>query len=121
MACDRIVRFKSSKFPTQEEVEKCLRNYIGFAGAVTQRIDEENDRFIVSLPGKPTSPFEGIKGSANIPLREERWFEVWIDGFPDDNTMTIDVITREQDEFTMNIAQGFAELLARFWSGTLEQ
>ena len=123
MACDRFVWFENDRQPSKDEVERCLRNYLGYAGIVDEDRDQGSIRYFVSLPGKPTSPFDGIKGSANVPLRDERWFEVIIEkGVRNNNSrLYVDVITREQDEFTMNIAQGFAELLARFWNGKLEQ
>lgn len=45
----------------------------------------------------------------------ERWMEVfWCDG-------GIDVVTRLADEYTNNIAEGFAELAKRFWGGKRRQ
>lgn len=126
MACDRFVWFENDRRPTRDEVLKCLENYIGYCGSIDDAVREDVNHMMVCLPGRPTSPFEGIEGAANVPLRGDgagRWFEVVVDkGIKDKYTkLYVDVISREQDEFTMNVAQGFAELLARFWNGKLEQ
>ncbi len=44
----------------------------------------------------------------------ERWFEVFAD------SEQFDVITREMDEITNAIANGFAQLAARLWDGKVE-
>lgn len=110
MALDRFVQFKPRKWPKKKEIERVLLNFLGGVGTV----EWKKDRFYVSLPGKPTPTFEGIKGA--LPGREhqeERWIEV-IPGNP------LDVCTRMADEFTNALAARLAEAFGRYWEGEVD-
>jgi hypothetical protein len=101
-----------------------LEDYLGKAAA---DIAWQTDRFIVTLRGAPTWPFQRV-GPATDAQRgswpelatepdgspRPRWFEVPIG---DDN---IDVITRDSDDYTNVVATGFARLVARAWHGEVE-
>lgn len=116
MASDTFVRFPPGVTgPTLEEIEKTLRGYLGDSAHV--RWDEEGRRFFCSLPDFSSGPLKHM----NHPLyhereNEKRWFEVYM--APGE---TFDVITRQQDEFTMNVARGYAKFVARYWEGTLDE
>jgi hypothetical protein len=104
MSCDRVVRWYPDPelIPTKEDIEAALTGYIGEGG----KVHWETDRFFVDLPGAPSDPFPLYKSP-----HETRWFEVWI------AKDQLDVITRQADEFTMVVAEGFASLCVRRWQG----
>lgn len=103
MACDRFVHWRDEKKrPHREEIEAALTGYIGGAG----RAYWKDDRYFVDLLGAPSNPFP----HRTCP-HDTRWFEVYL------HEDAIDVITREADEFTNNVAKGFAALCARYWQG----
>lgn len=111
MALDRFVHFEMGRKPTKKQVELVVRNYFGGCGTV----EWSQDRWIVSLPGKPTWAFEGIEVDVMPQSRnDERWIEVYVG---DDN---VDVITRRQDEFTNALAAGLAGAFARYWDGEVD-
>lgn len=108
MALDRFVYWQNKK-PSDDELKWALEDYLSSVGEIDYK---KPDWWIITLPGVSCSPFRRI---AEISFYEsERWFEIFIQ---DDN---IDVLTRQADEFTNNVAQGFAELCARYWEGRLE-
>jgi hypothetical protein len=65
--------------------------------------------------GKPSYPFRRHKGfekyAPAVEQHEERWFEVYVEKHQ------IDVITRQTDEYTNVVAEGFAALCRRCWHG----
>lgn len=105
MAIDRFVKWKKTR-PTIQEVRKALKGYVGSAARVTY---DGRSRLYASM-GKTSSPFRRVM----MNCREERFLEVFVD---DDN---IDVITRQADEFTNDVAAGFQKLCARMWQGELD-
>ena len=124
MSCDTFV-YWTDETPTREEIGMCLEDYVrGLATDVTW----DRDRWFVGLPGTYSLPFARV-GPATKSMRalakeratesdgtiKSRWFEVWMD----DRCMN--VITRQMDEVTNNIAHGFAELCRRGWDGRLEE
>lgn len=116
MAADTFVYWKNKKKPTRKELTVVLEDYMRGLGKVRW----DRDRFFVDIPGKVSWPFARIlpdtnkaKAMAEDPM--ERWFEVYVGK---DN---IDIITRQMDELTNNIATGFAKLCARYWEGELEE
>lgn len=121
MASDRFINNCKRK-PTKDDIGTALVDYLG--DPLVRELRWETDRWFVSLPGKRSHPLrqlvdEGYRKKYIDPEMNEqpdtaRWFEVWVDG------NTVDVITRQQDELTSNIALGFAKLVARFWEGKLE-
>lgn len=120
MACDRFVWFERGQVPPKEDVGRVLEDYLG---DFLVKNEWGGGRWNVQLVGSTSWPFRRlaeVEGTAqatfwNSPeAKRDRWFEVYIG---DDN---IDVITRQSDEVTNNIADGFAKLLARFWQGRLD-
>ncbi len=107
MSFDRFVYFEKSA-PTQEDIQKVLGNFLGGVGT----IEWKRDRFFVALPGTPTLASAGFPEAIPYGMRpEERWIEVW---YKDNG---LDVITRDQDDFTNALASALAEIFARFWKG----
>lgn len=115
MGIDRFVRWhKNSTIPSLEDLKVVLEDYLGEA-AKSVEYDKEGGRFYAILVGKPRFPFRRIKDFENwapaSEQRDDRFFEVYVD------SKYIDIITRQTDEFTNVVAQGFADLAARFWKG----
>jgi hypothetical protein len=118
MALDRFVYFEQ-RVPTPQHVRQILVNFLGGCGTVE---DGPLNWWVITLPGKCSSPFAGIPGSRPFhPDRyngEERWIEVV---FQPDDTPSVDVMTRHADEFTNGVAERLAQEFARFYGGRLEQ
>lgn len=114
MALDRFVNFKERR-PSKEEVGLVLRDFFGPDAA---KIEWDNGRYFVTLPGKNSFPFASLPDALRDPFAgeeaRERWIEVYVakDQF--------DVITRSHDEYTNVIAEGLARMFARYWDGELE-
>lgn len=116
MACDRFVYWKKERRPKREELRLMLEDF--FAGLTTS-IVWEKDRFFINILGAPSSPFKRFPGvpehvAKGDPDITERWIEVW----PSNDCL--DVMTRQMDEVTNVLAEGFAKLAARYWDGELE-
>lgn len=122
MACDRFVRFPKGKRPSKEDVGKALEDFLG-AFMVSNKWG--GGRWTATLVGTKSWPLRRIYDQSCETLRvmaaaheeetsESRWIEVFL------HRNTIDVITRRQDEATMRLADGFAQLAARYWRGQLE-
>lgn len=109
MACDRFIKFE--KAVPEDQLRMILEDYA--AGTVTKN----GDRFFLTLVGKPSFPFKRIFPGQDRINQTERWIEIWFD--PDDNK-TIDVLTRMADEYTNNVAEGIARMLAGFFEGELD-
>lgn len=118
MASDRFVHFKKDRRPTREEIERLLGNFFG--DGTTTSIEWEGGRFYVSLPGHLSFPFAGLMDevtSMEMATAEDdrgRWIEVYV------ARTNVDVITRGMDEYTNVLADGLAEVIARFWDGELD-
>lgn len=116
MSLDRFVIF-NHKVPHKEQIELILQDYLNEAGHVT--LDE--GVFYAMLIGKPTLPFKRIFTPSPPYPHEDRWFEVYLGldktwkGYP-----YINVMTRQADEYTNVVAEGFAALIARFYDGKRE-
>jgi len=121
MAQDRFVYWKEER-PTRKELKGVLEDFLGgmavgikygtFESGASK--DKDLEFWSILLVGKPSFPFKRLpgfgKGSfGGQEMHTERWFEVVV--APD----SIDVITRMSDELTSVIANGFAELCARYW------
>lgn len=113
MSADRFVLFKGESRPNHKDLYTILHDYVGGGGT----LDILSDRVIVDLPGKPSFPFKSIYPHIAMACecQETRWFEVWLS----QDCLTLDVITRMQDEYTSSIADGFVRLCVRFWGGTM--
>lgn len=121
MALDRFV-YWTDRTPTKEELGQVLKNYVGDAGTVTF----EYQRWTCILPGRPTRPLKGIPGfslqTEDLNDSKTRWFEVCWHERDDERGIkaSIDVITREQDEFTNGVAERFQKLCLRAWQAIEE-
>ena len=120
MALDRFVYWGKKK-PSAKELRGVLEDYLGGVGKI-EDLRAKKGRltwWTVTLPGRPTVPFQRVKGfekyGAVMKDLKERWFEVCLD------EKYVDVITRHGDEFTGVVAQGFADLLVRFYEARLEK
>jgi hypothetical protein len=115
MALDRFVRFKS-KAPRLHLVRRTLEDYLGGAA---EKVYTDGFRIYAVLRGKPSFPFRRMRGmkrfAATSEAYDERWLEVYVD------KKYIDVITRMTDEYTNNVAEGFARLCERYWHGTMDE
>lgn len=113
MASDTFLRFPDGTSPGCEVLQIVLEDYIGEAG----RVYWNRDRFNVELKGRSSLPFRRTEDASDFykraqeALRSERFFEVHVDL----DRPIIDVITRQADEYTNVVAQGFVELCKRFW------
>ena len=110
MALDRFIYFKKS--PKLETIRETLEDYLGEA---LYEIPVDGARVTALLHGKPSCPFRRLPDMGNVAAaqeqREERFLEVcW-------TSTSIDVITRQSDEYTNVVGDGFAALAARFWKG----
>lgn len=116
MAIDRFVRWGHATRPTFDELKMTLEDYLGEA---CKALHVDGSRITALLVGAPRFPFRRHPGFEKykdaVEQRDERWFEVFV--APDH----IDVITRQTDEFTNVVAQGFAELCRRCWHGKLDR
>jgi len=108
---DRFVRW-DKKRPKLAVVQRVLEDYLGTAAAVWR---SDSSRIIAKLVGKPSFPFRREphmeRYAAACEQHDERWLEVYV---AKDH---IDVITRQTDEYTGVVADGFATLAARYWEG----
>jgi hypothetical protein len=117
MGIDRFVTWpkgKGHERPTLDMIRETLEDYLG--GAMEKIDIVDGVRIVAVLKGRPSFPF---RRQAGLPpgFREateqhtERWIEVFW------TKKDIDVITRQTDEYTNVVAEGFAALCARFWQG----
>jgi len=111
VSVDRFVRFDKKK-PTLDELKNILEDYIEGIGSISY--SHNGSVWFVKLPGKPSFPFKRIHPDMDNQVHEERWFEVWLGSLPDN----IDVITRQADELTNVIAEGYAKIVARFFEAS---
>jgi len=115
MALDRFVYWKEDKIPTRDQIQLALEDYVR---DLATEVKWDKDRFFVTLPGTCSHPlarlsdWSGVRAMAEE--KRERWFEVYV------AKDSIDVMTRQMDEVTNNIAEGFAKLCARWWEGKFE-
>ena len=114
MGIDRFVHWKKAA-PSQKEVMTVLTDFLG--GAANE-VSSSGRRITAVLVGKPSYPFKHItdyeKYTASAEQRGERFIEVYW------TRKKIDIITRQTDEFTNVVADGFSMLAARFWGGIVE-
>lgn len=105
MARDRIAHLTTAS-PTLTELREAATRYLGGCGTT----ETHNGFFCCVLPGAPTPVFAQLYRDYG----HERWFEVWRveegEGKP-----FVNVITRQADEFTSAVADGFFAAAARYW------
>jgi hypothetical protein len=113
MGIDRFVHWRNER-PDFDTLKTTLEDYLGAAGIVTV----DGPRITAVLVGRPQYPFRRHPGfekyAPAVEQRGERFFEVFVE------KNKIDVITRQTDEFTNVLAQGYAELCRRCWHGKFE-
>lgn len=113
---DQFIHFDKGKRPTKDELRDVMVAYLGeYATSLPYWKD---GRWHIMLVGKGSTAWTPSLGPSPPPelVREERFLEL----FCDDNK-TIDVITRQQDEATNKLAEGLADIIARFWGGRVER
>lgn len=123
MAADRFV-YWSDTVPTKEQVWAVIKGYFGEAD-----YDFRYPRSAISLPGHVSSPFRGIDPSRDAAFDmmhlpgEKRRIEVFFHEAEPGNPNVpacLDVITRNADRFTNDVADGLARVLCEAFDGTLE-
>lgn len=115
MGIDRFVNWKKKKKgPSLAAVRAVLRDYLGSGSAISI----SGARITAVIQGKPSYPFRSIaaykKYTEAVEVHPVRWFEVFV------TEKNIDIITRQADEYTNVVAEGFSKLAARLWDGELE-
>jgi hypothetical protein len=100
--------------PTRRQLD-CL--LVDFLGGAAPNIIVGVTPWVVTLPGINTFPLHRVLKSASARLRQraqqetpDRQFEIYLD-LPESITVT----TRQADEFTGVIADGFVALVKRTW------
>jgi hypothetical protein len=114
VSTDNFVRFHKV-IPTRKQIKLILEDYLNELGDISY----DKTTFYAVIPGRPKNPFEKLAKLSPHPY-SERWFEVYIGSLKDEQP-SIDVITRQADELTYNIALGFAKLLARYFQAKLDE
>jgi hypothetical protein len=114
MSLDRFVYWNDEK-PSFDDLLKILDGYLGEAA----RIESSKPHWIeVRLQGISSFPFKHLPEfetrAKAVAQSGQRWFEVFVD---DDH---VSVITRQSDEYTSIVADGFAALLTRFYRARAE-
>lgn len=125
MGYDRFVFFdRANRMPTCEQIGIVLADYMrGIATEVEW--NESGKRYYALLPGGKSYPLRRLMKELDLPDYltatdgEERWIEVFV--ALDGAEPCISVITRVQDEVTMDLAGGFARRIAQYWKGRLEE
>lgn len=105
----------NEKSPGEGELLALVQAYVSGAGDVYEK---RCGWIMVILPGKPSRALPPSLDwmRQHIPvLDRERMVEVW-----QDNKMGgVEVMVRMTDEFTMAVAAGLAEVIARVWGARL--
>ena len=110
MAQDRFISFEGKR-PKKKEVESVTRHYFDEAA---ETIEWKGKSLIVKLIGKNSFPFADLEPDLMPNLRSDgRWIEVCTVG-------SLDIITRLQDDYTCHLADGLAEIFARYWKGEVD-
>lgn len=123
MAVDRIITF-SGPGPTRDDILAVLADFLGGAGSVEAT---GPDTWVVRLPGVKTYALksrpgvgEYLNNLADPKLGADmtgRGFEV----FKNPKTGRLLVTTRLADDFTTALADGVAEVFARYWKGAIDR
>jgi len=118
MAIDRFLYWKDpDKAPDLPTLLMVARDYLGDAA---EELTLNNNRIIAILIGEPRFPLRGLpewaKYNQAAEQHDKRWFEIYVEG-----NEYIDIITRQADEFTSVVAEGFVELAKRCWGGRREE
>src|ERR1019366_9963794 len=102
--------------PTDEQLRQVVEDFFNGVGEISDNYSRKHERpwWIVLLPGTPSNPLKRIFPEVfehQPPGGKERWLEVVVDDG------SVDVLTRQADDFTNALADGLAEVLCRGWSG----
>lgn len=118
MAQDRFVRF-GRRHPTLVELRRVLEDYLDSAGVFDEARSSDHTWY-VDLVGNNSWPLRRIEtgtvtqqAAFDDPAGVHRTIEIYVGSWPED----IDVITRHTDTFTNRVADGFAGIVAGYWSG----
>lgn len=117
---DRFVFFKKSALdgkPTEAQITQVLKDFLGPAAT---KVWVENGVLIAQLPGPTSFPFKSMEPSIRMLDSPERYLEIHFGG-PKDALSNIDIITRRADEFTNVLANGFEDLVIRYWEATSDK
>ncbi len=135
MGLDRFVNFKD-EVPTLEQLQLILEDYLNGAGEV----DYQKACWYIVLAGKPSFPFRRVdklfaSRQEIYDQHRQRWFEVFVGSLDREKEVhkdaytgeeytlgpSIDVITRMGDDYTNDVARGFAKLIARYFKAELDE
>lgn len=118
MSRDRFIHFPPNAFPEYWRVRRLLDTFLGELACGSSNMT--SNRYCVRLHGACTNPDRVRFGGVAHPVAStERWIEVFYSKTGGDLDH-IDVITRQQDQVTNVIADGFAEMLARMYGAKVE-
>lgn len=118
MAADRFVYFHRDK-PTRDNVEHVLEDFVSDAGCVRWSAE----RFYVDLPGKHRWALrrifpESVRARAEQEQENDgRQLEVYLHTDDDGAIVSIDVMTRLQDQFVNAIADGIVTSFVHAFAG----
>jgi len=102
MPLDRFVRFQEGE-PSEEEAIKAVKEYGKY---IFMMVELKENTIFLYIPGR-------VERYGEI---RPRWVEVFLS-----RRSTIDVMTRDMDAITNDIADGLARYLARKFKGVLEE
>lgn len=109
MASDRFIYWREKRPKSAIEIASLITGYMGAAQTDVSHTESNGQHhWIISIPGvgcNPLCSFSGIEDTS----QKERWFEVFL------TDESLDVLTRMQDPFTNAIAEGFAEMITRWY------
>lgn len=113
MAIDRIL-YWDKDIPSFGEMAMLLQDYLGD----DCRIETNMPRIFGIIPLKPSWAFKRLRPDVP-PLGRTDENERWIEIFMDDEH--IDIMTRQQDDFTNAIAGSFHDLVRGYYRATKEK
>ena len=132
MSLDRVIEFPIL-VPSAESVDNVLRNFLGEAGKVEKkstadRVDPTISLWEITLQGPFSYSLASEKGSVHWALDKEskdkcptRWIEVYLHPATKEDPVTIDILTRQMDDYTNAVADGLVKVFNRYWDGTREE
>ena len=114
MSLDRFIYWQENKPTSFVEIANFLMCYMGCAQKDFSYDNTANQhRWTIGIPGVGCNP-NRIIAELPDPVSSDRWFEVVL------TDESLDVLTRMQDPFTNAIAEGFAEMIARWYEARRE-
>lgn len=114
MACDRFLYWQNGRRPTHKQLMWIIEDFLG---ETMINLIHQDSLIVIKLHGTPTAPLSRmVDAIKNVPLPGERHIEIFLHG-----RSSIDIITRQADEYTMVVADGLLALLKRFYDATGEE